>query len=85
MIPKADIPTSFEQSRPIYLCNFIYKLLAKIITNTIKSILSKVVCGEQFAFLEKRKILDAIGISQEFLDFVKIKNLNAVNLENGSF
>jgi hypothetical protein len=39
LILKIQDPSTFEDYRPISLCNLIYKLIAKIIANMIKSIL----------------------------------------------
>eukprot|EP00253_Pinus_taeda_P024074 PITA_24074 len=54
LIPKSDSPSSFDDYRPISLCNVLYKIISKIIANRIKPILSKHIAPQQFAFLEDR-------------------------------
>lgn len=61
LIPKSDSPTSFNDFRPISLCNCLYKIISKIIANYIKPILSNHISQEKFAFLDHRHIQDAIG------------------------
>jgi hypothetical protein len=46
LIPKVRKPTSFGDYRPIALCNLAYKIIAKLIANRIKPILSKFLSGE---------------------------------------
>ena len=41
LIPKVDHPLSWNDFRPISLCNLIYKINAKIIANRLKGGLSK--------------------------------------------
>lgn len=41
LIPKVIKPTSFEDYRPISLCNLCYKLISKIIANMIKPFLAR--------------------------------------------
>ena len=41
LIPKVSNPKTFEDFRPISLCNLCYKLISKIIANHIKNFLSK--------------------------------------------
>jgi hypothetical protein len=41
LIPKANKPSSFEDFRPISLCNLCYKIISKIIANRIKPFLSE--------------------------------------------
>eukprot|EP00253_Pinus_taeda_P001842 PITA_01842 len=62
-IPKSDKPTSFNEFRPISLCNYIYKIISKIIANHIKPFMSTHIEKEQFAFLNHRQIHEAIGIA----------------------
>jgi hypothetical protein len=81
LIPKVNKPSTFGDFRPIALCNLCYKLIAKIVANRIKPILSQTLSGEQLGFLKGRQILDAIGTTQECLHSIKLKNLKALILK----
>lgn len=76
LIPKKNKPSSFDDFKPIALCNVVYKLISKIIANKIKPQLSRWMTEEQFGFLEDIQILDAVGITQEVVHSVKVKNLD---------
>ena len=54
LIAKNDKPTSFNDYRPISLCNMVYKIITKIIAIHIKSILEQNISNEQFGFLSNR-------------------------------
>ena len=73
IIFKRDNPTSFQDFRPIVVCNLAYKVIDKIIENKIKPILSKHMTKDQYGFFDNRKILEAIGVSQEWLHSIKTK------------
>lgn len=62
LIPKREKPESYDDYRPISLCNLVYKLIYKIISLRIKSFLTSGISKEQFGFLSNRQILDAIGV-----------------------
>jgi hypothetical protein len=73
--------TSFGGFRPIALCNLVYKIITKIIAARIKTSLSVGISKEQFGFLEGRQITDAIGVVQEALHNIKVKNIKALVLK----
>ncbi|XP_028554221.1 uncharacterized protein LOC114580528 [Dendrobium catenatum] len=67
LIPKvanADGPTKF---RPISLCQSLYKVVAKIIVNRMKPVLSFVVGEEQGAFVPGRSISNHGLLAQEII------------------
>jgi hypothetical protein len=72
---------TFEGFRPISLCNLAYKIITKIIATRIKASLSTGISKEQFGFLEGRQITDAIGVAQEALHSIKVKNIKALVLK----
>lgn len=81
LIPNSDSPSSFNDFRPISLCNCLYKIIAKIIANRIRPILSQHISPEQFAFLENRQIHEAIGTTQEAIHSIRSKKLKGIKLK----
>jgi hypothetical protein len=57
------------------------RLSTKIIATRIKASLSTGISKEQFGFLEGRQITDAIGVAQEALHSIKVKNNKALVLK----
>eukprot|EP00253_Pinus_taeda_P010718 PITA_10718 len=81
LIPKSDSPSSFDDYRPISLCNYIYNIISKIIANRLRPILSRNIAPQQFAFLEDRQIHEAIGSAQEALHSIWSKHLKSIILK----
>ena len=81
LIPKIDRPLSFEDFMPISLCNFVYKIIGKIISIRIRKVLSRYISGEQFGFLPGRQIHDAVGVIQEGMHSMHVKSLKAVMIK----
>jgi len=63
LIPKTNDPKSLEDFRTISLCNYIYKVVSKIVSRRIRKILSDTMSREQFGFIEGRQIHEAIGVA----------------------
>jgi hypothetical protein len=51
LIPKTQNPTTVPDFRPISLCNVVYKIIAKILSNRLKPHLSTIISPFQPAFL----------------------------------
>lgn len=43
LIPKSKNPTNFNQYRPISLCNFVYKIVSRILVDMMKGAMGKIV------------------------------------------
>jgi len=64
LIPKVSNPVTFNEFKPISLCNFIYKVITKIIASRVKEKLTSCISAEQFGIFKDKLIFDAVGISQ---------------------
>ena len=60
LIPKEVNLTTFDRFRSISLCNVSYKILAKLLANRIKPLLSKLISPNQGGFVAGRHILDNV-------------------------
>jgi hypothetical protein len=78
LIPKENNSISFNDYRPISLCNLIYKVISKVISNRMKPFLERSLSAEQLGFLKGRRIQDAIGAAHESIHNIKQKNLKAL-------
>lgn len=65
LIPKVDQPSKMAEFRPISLCNVIYKILSKVITNRLKGEMAHLVLPQQCSFIKGRQGSDNIIIVQE--------------------
>ncbi|CAL1382524.1 unnamed protein product [Linum trigynum] len=73
LIPKVDSVETIRQLRPISLCQFVYKVITKIMAERLASMLPQIVSEGQNGFIRDRQIIDNILIGHELMHYLKIK------------
>ena len=68
LVPKKGGADDLCDYRPISLVGGLYKLLAKVLANRLKKVVSRMVSPTQNAFIEERQILDAALIANKAID-----------------
>jgi len=58
LIPKVSSPQRLNDYRPISLVGCLYKVLAKVLANRLRSVVGSVVSESQSAFVKGKQILD---------------------------
>ena len=71
LIPKIPKPQRVTNFKPISLCNVIYRIIAKTITNRLKDMLKHVISPSQSAFTPNRLITDNIIMGYECLHKIR--------------
>ncbi|KAI0522535.1 hypothetical protein KFK09_004915 [Dendrobium nobile] len=83
-IPKTDGANKWKDFRPISFCSFFNKLISKIISKRLESILPRISSSNQTGFVKGRSIFDNVLLTQELaLDintkFMVMRHLNVSN------
>ncbi|XP_028100123.1 uncharacterized protein LOC114299551 [Camellia sinensis] len=68
LIPKRDNPLGLSDYRPISLVGSMYKIIAKLLANRLKSIMPHIISEPQSAFLSGRNILDGVLVANEVVE-----------------
>ena len=80
LIPKVSSSSSPQQFRPISLCNVLYKIVAKVLANRLKGVLSEVIDLANRAFVPGRQIFD-----NEMVAFETVHAMNEKHIGKSGF
>ena len=72
LITNEENDTTPGKFHPISLCNAIYKIISKVIVNRLKPLLPILISPEKIGYVQGRKILDGIILSNEVTHSLKI-------------
>lgn len=71
LVPKIPMPKSISHLRPISCCNYLYKIIAKILVSRLKPFMNHLVTSQQSAFVGGGLIQDDLIIAHEAFHFLK--------------
>lgn len=74
LIPKVDSPQRLADFLPISLVGCMYKVLAKVLADRLRSVMGFVESNSQSAFVRGKQILDGILIANEVVDEARRMN-----------
>lgn len=73
LVHKIDVALSINDFTPIYLCNVLYKLIAKVSANRLKNVLPHIISSFQSTFVLGRPIIDIVMVAYELLHSMKAR------------
>ncbi|GKE44629.1 reverse transcriptase [Tanacetum coccineum] len=80
LIPKTPAPETLTNFWPIGLCNFIYKIISKVLSNRLKPLMRKIISPQQSAFIPGRQIQGSIVAANEAFHYIRNKKRGNQNV-----
>jgi len=77
LIPKSQCPISFNNFKPMSLCNVVYKVISKLLMAKLRPLLHKIISPCQSTFLCGRWITKNQVLVQELLHSFKTRKVKA--------
>lgn len=81
LISKVENSVKVKDFRPISLCNFLFKIVFKILVNRLSPFLPKLISENQFAFVKGRGLLDAVLLANDLFLDLKHDDLMCLKLD----
>ena len=72
LLPKINHPNKLKDYRPVSLSNFTNKIISKILSTRLASILPNIVSDNQSGFVKGRSISENIMLAQEIIHGIKL-------------
>ncbi|CAI5977784.1 unnamed protein product [Closterium sp. NIES-65] len=73
---KKGAQTDIRNYRPITLLSRVYKVLAKVVASRMKAVLGQVISNEQYGFLPRRRLTDAVSTVADMIEAARNDNSN---------
>jgi len=73
LIPKVSNPERLKDLHPISLCNVVYKIASKVLSNRLKLILPEIISLNQSAFVPGRMITNNVLLAYELTHYMQTK------------
>ncbi|XP_058201480.1 uncharacterized protein LOC131316197 [Rhododendron vialii] len=77
LIPKVANPETISQFRPISLCRFVHKIISRILTTRLQTLMGSIISEQQSAFITGRQVHDNIIVAHEVFHFLKHKRVGS--------
>lgn len=71
LIPMVQGADTIENFRPISLANFHFKIITKVLEDTLIIVASKIISQHQMGFIKCRQIGDCVCISSEVINMLQ--------------